>query len=164
MHVNYANSKNKFLGRILQDFVRPFCDRSGVSDLSVRAHDSQFMIFGSSRSVIFLSFCHRQPVIVMLSLSVCHDVKFVPSLVHLVSEVAEEVFGFVQCAILWRYVRFESTCAKSGFEVVDVISFRRLLTDLRWMKYCFRSVLDDPTQFFFAQIKFFQSFFFIKLT
>ena len=117
MHVNYANSKNKFLGRILQDFVRPFCDRSGVSDLSVRAHDSQFMIFGSSRSVILLSFCHHfvivslslsfcpcRSVIVTLSLSVCHDVKFVPSLAYLVSEVAEEVFGFVQCAILWRYV------------------------------------------------------------
>ena len=98
----------------------------------------------------------------MLSLSVCHDVKFVPSLVHLVSEVAEEVFGFVQCAILWRYVRFESACAKSGFEVVDVISFRRLLTDLRWMKYCFRSVLDDPTQFFYAQSRIFFSSFFSK--
>ena len=139
-----------------------------MSDLSVRAHDSQFMIFGSSRSVILLlclsSFCHCQSVIVISSLSVCHDVKFVPSLVHLVSEVAEEVFGFVQCAILWRYVRFESTCAKSGFEVVDVISFRRLLTDLRWMKYCFRSVLDDPTQFFFRPNKIFPKFFFIKLT
>ena len=140
MHVNYANSKNKFWGRILQDFVRPFCDRSGVSDLSVRAHDSQFMIFGSSRSVILLlclsSFCHCQSVIVISSLSVCHDVKFAPSLAHLVSEVAEEVFGFVQRAILRRYVRFESACTKSGLKEVDVISFRRLLTDLRWMKNC----------------------------
>ena len=60
-----------FLGRISIGFCPSSYDRSGVSDLSVRAHDSQFMIFGSSRSVILLSFCHRF-VIVGPSLSSCH--------------------------------------------------------------------------------------------
>ena len=59
--------KNKFLGRISIGFCPFLCARSGVIDLSVRAHDSQFMIFGSSRSVILLSFF---PVV--LSFSVCH--------------------------------------------------------------------------------------------